>query len=231
MSDSESECSLDTAGMVEVARINTILEEREIRGQLIGAIVKIPTEVLLDDEVIAEHLVQEYVFGAVHNVADVCNHTGDRAVEVNWSIHDRFFSLARNDFGGIVPVWEHEVLPVTFRHEELDVSEEMVDGYFEKYQGKWILTEKRVPLCEHCGKNTCDRMTYRHPLELEIVRLNTTRANNYNKRYTMYRFYTSLKHGHLGQGNRMRVQCCVQALIHEMFPVAIGTVPVGFIVN
>ena len=40
------------------------------------------TEVLLDNERIADHLVQRFVFGAIYNVANVCEHTGSRAFDV-----------------------------------------------------------------------------------------------------------------------------------------------------
>ena len=156
MSDEETTTSLDTATILEIERISCILEAREVRGQLVGAIVKIPTEVLLDDETVAGHLRQEYVFSSVYNIADVCDHTGDQAIKVNWSIDELFFSLAGNDCGGFVPVWEHEILPVFFRTDEDDGSEELVTGYFEKVNDKWVTTEKRVPLCQYCSKNTHD---------------------------------------------------------------------------
>ena len=77
-SDEESERSVDsqdTLVMLETVQIMTILEGRESsRQSLIGCIVKIPTKVLLNEEV-ATHLVQEYVYGAVYNVADVCKYT------------------------------------------------------------------------------------------------------------------------------------------------------------
>ena len=231
MSNEDTTTSLDTATMVEIERIQTILDDREVRGQLIGAIIKIPTEVLLDDEVVAGHLTQEHVFGSVYNIADVCEHTGDRALEVNWSIDPHFFSLAGNDFGGMVPVWEHEVLPVLFRTDEDDGSEELVTGYFEMINGKWETTEKRVPLCEYCTRNTCDRMTYGSELDTEIERLLTTDLEVRAQRYNMYRYYTLLKHGRLGQGNRRRVQECVQQLIHERFPLTFGFGPVGFLID
>ena len=85
----------------------------------------------MDDEVVAEHLTQECVIGSVYNIADVCTHTGDCAIEVNWSIDPYFFSLAGNEFGGMVPVWEHEVLAVKFRTDEDDGSKKLVTRYFE----------------------------------------------------------------------------------------------------
>ena len=130
MSDTESVSSQDTASKLEIARIKTLLESME-RGRLIGSIVKIPTEVLLDDERVADHLTQRYVFGAVYNVADVCEHTWSRALEVNWSIDHRFFRLAHNDFGGIVPIWEHEMM-VAKKGDDLedDGGEEIITSYF-----------------------------------------------------------------------------------------------------
>ena len=75
MSDNETATSLNTTTILELEGIICILDAREVRGQLVGSIVKIPTEVLLDDETVAGNLKQEYVFGSVYNIADVCEHT------------------------------------------------------------------------------------------------------------------------------------------------------------
>ena len=43
-----------------------------------------------------------------------------------------------------------------FRTDKDDGSEELVTGSFEKVNDKWVTTEKRVPLCQYCSKNTHD---------------------------------------------------------------------------
>ena len=220
---------LNTASKLEIARIKTVLDSMD-RGRLVGCIVKIPTEVLLDDEHVADHLTQKYVFGAVYNVADVCEHTGSRALEVNWSIDHRFFRLARNDFGGMVPIWEHEMMVVKKGDDlEDDGGEKMVTGYFINTDGNWKCTDKRVSLCDNCKKNTCDRMTYSTEWEREIGRLRSVDGSAKSKRYLMYGYYITLKHRYLGVGNRRRVQSCVQRLVLDSFPVTTGTTRVGFI--
>ena len=136
--------------------------------------------------------------------------------------------MTHNDFGGIVPRMEHDVLVVKYSDKSDDGNEEMISGYFEKFRNKWILTGKKVPMCSYCRKNTCDRMTYNHELDTEIMRLSSIDMDNKNKRYMLYRYYTILKSGHLGQGNRRRVHSCVQRLVLDHFPTPVGCDPVGF---
>ena len=72
-------------------------------------------------------------------------------------------------------------------------------------------------------------MTYPTELEAEIERLRNVDGSAKSKRYLMYGYYITLKHGYLGVGNRRRVQSCVQHLVLDSFPVATGTTRVGFI--
>ena len=105
---------------------------------------------------------------------------------------------------------EHDTLVVKYQDELDDGSEEMVSGYFEKVGNRWILTGKKVALCEIFKKNTCDRMPYKHEIDTKIMRLLTENVPNKTKRYMLYRYYTMMKSGRLGQGNRKKVQSCVQ---------------------
>ena len=149
---------------------------------------------------------------------------------MNWSIDHIFFRLAHNKFGDMIPVWEHDLVVVKYGNEtEDDGSEEMITGYFINMDENWKITDKHARLCDHCYKNTCDRMTYCTKLDTDIERLILVDLDNKTKRDLLYGYYTILKYGHLGVGNCRRVQSCVQCLVLDNFPVAVGTVCVGYV--
>ena len=76
--------------------------------------------------------------------------------------------------------------------------------------------------CEFCEGHSCDCPQYRDELESMYDEVAQMGVTNNQKRYTVYRQFTTVKYDSLGNGNRRKLDDCVQELIVTHFPVEAG---------
>ena len=90
-------------------------------------------------------------------------------------------------------------------------------------------------VCGECGETPCDWLVYGthvtehgeavHQGELPFIRnmtdagrISRTQLRNRQSRYACYRHFTYLKHGHMGQGQRIKPTVCVGREVHHLYP-------------
>lgn len=84
-------------------------------------------------------------------------------------------------------------------------------------------------ICLICNnERACLWDTYRHALEARGRELYAQHRNHKKVRYHLYRYYTSMRHGTLGRGARIKIPDCVEWEIRNLFPDEEGNGYVGF---
>ena len=218
MSDSDSAISLSSQEKAEIENEKTVLDNIERRIEC-GCIVKIHREELFDPVTRQQTLSYPHIYGIVTNLADVSEHTGLRAWDVNWYfIHDSILP-ADNDYSYLTAQLETNMSVVNWP-EDVFISlgqDYRLKWYFEK-RGSWKFKNVETK-CEFCGGKECDRMAFTDELSEALDEGHEgDYLNNGGRRYMMYGLYTHIKYGNLGAGVRRTVQVCVSKLIRLHFP-------------
>ena len=210
---------------IEAKRICNILDN-QVRRAEIGAVVKIVATAVLDPECVSK-MKSKYLYGIIRCEEDICEVTSSRAYQIDWSIEHLYTG---NSFLELVaPHFEHDLTVVKFQNEVDCNTDEEFTKQFGKSDGEWLIVEYRDVRCEFCGTHKCDRVHYRFELDGLFEEVSLLDKMNNEKRYSMYRRYTSLKHGPLGSKDRREIDDCVSSLIYRTFPIEVGKRKRGFI--
>ena len=219
MSDSDSIISLTTQERVDIKNEITKLDMIERRIEC-GCIVKIRIEDLFDPVTRKQSLSYPHIYGIVTNLADVSEHSGLRAWDVDWFfIHDSILP-ADHDYSYLTSQLETDMSVVNWPEDEVVSAGQdyRLKWYFKK-EGSWKIKNEVENECEFCGGRGCDRMTFKGELSEALDEGHEgDYLDNGGRRFMMYGLYTHIKYGNLGAGVRKTVQVCVSKLICLNFP-------------
>ena len=77
-------------------------------------------------------------------------------------------------------------------------------------------------MCTKCGNSLCELINWMPPLSEEATRIICHKSykekGNNLKRKRMYKFYTELVYGELGQNVRVPISPCIMDYIRSLFP-------------
>jgi len=86
-------------------------------------------------------------------------------------------------------------------------------------------------ICLICNERTCLWDCYRPAVEARGRDLFMKYCNNKQVRFHLYRYFTTMHHGTLGQGVRVKIPECVEWEIRKLYPDEEGNGYVGFQAN
>ena len=219
MNDEENKRREDEAiDAMEANRIIAIIENQVRRAEC-GSIVQICKSELLEPESY-ERMWGDFIYGIISNEEDTCPSTGSVAYQVNWAYAHLPFGNSFLSF--VAPVWEHDFSVVKFPEDEDENDDIELTRQFSKHNGEWMIVEYGGHTCEFCEGHSCDRAQYSDELEHMYDEVAQMEVPHNQKRYTMYRQFTTVKYGSLGNGNRRKLDDCVQELIVPYFPLVAG---------
>ena len=122
-------------------------------------------------------------------------------------------------------------------------NDRYTDNFFTHGEEGWKEASWMPWTCDFCEGEprtnfhpyhySCRRMNYRRQMAMmqlyfDLGSLQNNHLSNKQKCYQCYRWYTMIVHGHLGVGNRRRIDACVEQEIMRQFPNPAGEERVGF---
>ena len=87
-----------------------------------------------------------------------------------------------------------------------------------------VVKKKKKNKCCHCGKSPCEWTIFGRHVLSQASQINKGRSfgvakhDNDKKRYHLYKNFTRIKFGTLGQYNRKQIPWCVEGRIKDLFP-------------
>ena len=203
-----------------------------------GSVVKIPTAILFEEwaEMLEQlaYNIHPQCYGVVKKYSTRGGYT------VHWAIRG-MFDLVHDSTDEINEEREYEEIDLTVfrRHDDCTIGDYYLHNYFvwNEELAEWTLDNTPI-VCGICMEDSTDERdcvrsnTYlQEPmahLYFDLLQECNEHLSNKEKRFICYRWWTKVKYGHLGMGNRKPVHPCVQKEITNWFPHAEGEEAVGF---
>ena len=207
------------------------------RGDLVSAPLHILLEGYMNLIGMQAYKARPEIYGVVRDTSTLYG------CDVSWSM-ERMFNLEMDELNvDYENIGISHLTLVRSKDDSESGGDPYTDTFFRHNFDGWIERVWMPQRCTFCNGEpratfpphvySCRRMMFRTQMAMmqlyfDLGSVQNASMTNKQKRFQCYRFYVGIVHGALGQGNRRRVDACVEREIVSHFPNPADEERVGF---